>query len=184
MIRPMPGPGCPRGGLPRPDREQPDRTGHRAARQGDPGDGPPPRQQRQHREPDTENQCQPTEHPVRQSHPGRDRLVVTHQDVDTAAHRRGRMNDTTRRKTRMATTRALAPGSISRRRDVRRLPGRPDRPRNRRSSSGTSCLGVLGLRRWNTQLVEGPDQRSAHDGPRHGRHLRGFAGRTATAHRR
>ena len=32
--------------------------------------------------PDTENQCQPTEHPA--DHPGRGRLVVTHQDADTA----------------------------------------------------------------------------------------------------
>ena len=127
-IRPMPGPGCGRGdGLTRPDRQHAERAGHRRAGQGDPGQPPAPGEQGQHREADAEHQDQPGEHPRRQGDRGLAMAASspTRTSSPLAPPVCGSTNVSRRTKTRIATTRARAPGRFRVRRAVRHPRCRP-----------------------------------------------------------
>ena len=103
------------GGLTGPHRQHAGQHRHRRTRGRHPGQHPPPGDQRQHREPDPEDQREPAEHPRRQ----RDRLAMAvwlpiSTSTPRAAPVCGNTNDTSNTNTRIGTTTARGPGSISR----------------------------------------------------------------------
>ena len=103
-------------GLPRPHRQQAREGRHRGSGQRDPRQRPSAGQQRQHREADAEHQRQPAEHPRRQC----DRRCGSRRRRRPARPSPWRRRcaaartSAAARNTRIATTNALAPGSISR----------------------------------------------------------------------
>ena len=84
MISPIPGPGYDSGAVCRDHTaSSPSERRHRRTGQCDPRQRPAARQQRQHREADTEHQRQPGEHPRRQRDPLADRRLAAGQHVQS-----------------------------------------------------------------------------------------------------